>query len=189
MTLGLTIFDTAIGPCGIAWGPKGIVGVQFPQSDANRTRALLMKRCPGATEAQPPQDIVSAIEDIVALLSGEVRDLAHIDVDIADMPDFNRRVYAVARTIPPGKTMTYGEVVQQLGDPLLARDVGQALGQNRIPIIIPCHRVLTANGKSGGFSAPGGVATKMRLLSSEGAQPQGPDLFGDLPLAVRKSSR
>jgi methylated-DNA-[protein]-cysteine S-methyltransferase len=119
-------------------------------------------------------------------LSGEKRDLAHIAVDDSSVPDFNRRVYAVARKIPPGQTKSYGDIARALGDPLLARDVGQALGQNPTPIIVPCHRVLAANGKSGGFSAPGGVDTKMRVLTIEGAQPGGPTLFDDLPLARRR---
>ena len=101
-----------------------------------------------------------------------------------DTPQFNARVYAVARTIPPGQTMTYGEIAERLGDKLLAREVGTALGQNPCPIIMPCHRVLAAGGKTGGFSAPGGVVTKLRLLTIEGAQPAGPTLFDHLPLVA-----
>jgi len=105
------------------------------------------------------------------------------------MPDFNRRVYHVARTIPPGSTLSYGEVAARLGDRNLARDVAQALGQNPFPIIVPCHRVMAAGGKTGGFSAPGGVRTKLRLLSIERAQPGGPTLFAELPLATRPRKR
>ena len=188
MDYGLHIFDTAIGRCGIAWGPRGVTAVSFPERDVAKTQARLQQKCPQARPADPPPDIRSAVADILALLEGEKRDLAHIAVDDSAIPDFNRRVYAVARTIPPGETRSYGEIAKALGDPLLARDVGQALGQNPIPIVIPCHRVLAANGKSGGFSAPGGVNTKMRILSIEGAQPGGPTLFDDLPLAKRKRS-
>jgi methylated-DNA-[protein]-cysteine S-methyltransferase len=121
------------------------------------------------------------------LLRGELKDLSHVRIDLERVPEFNRRVYDVARTIGPGKTLSYGEIAERLGDRLLARDVGQALGQNPIPIIVPCHRVLAAGGKMGGFSAPGGAATKLRLLSIEGAQPGGPTLFDALPLVVRRS--
>jgi methylated-DNA-[protein]-cysteine S-methyltransferase len=121
---------------------------------------------------------------VIALLRGEPRDLADIVIDDARISAFNRKVYAIARTIPPGRTMTYGEIAERLGDKLLARDVGTALGENPTPIIMPCHRVLAADGKTGGFSAPGGVATKLRLLTIEGAQPGGPTLFERLPLVA-----
>jgi methylated-DNA-[protein]-cysteine S-methyltransferase len=125
------------------------------------------------------------------LLRGEPRDLNDIEIDNEGTPPFNARVYAVARTIPPGATMTYGEIAARLGDPLLAREVGTALGQNPCPIIMPCHRVLAAGGKSGsfktgGFSASGGVVTKLRLLTIEGAEPGGPTLFDRLPLEARR---
>ena len=148
-----------------------------------------MRRFPAAIEAVPPPNLQHAIDGVVALLRGEPRDLTGIVIDDTDTPEFNARVYAVARTIPPGQTMTYGEIAERLGDKLLARDVGVALGQNRCPIIMPCHRVLAASGKTGGFSAPGGVVTKMRLLSIEGAQPGGPTLFGALPLAAPRRRR
>ena len=105
---------------------------------------------------------------------------------ITALPEFNRKVYAIARTIPPGETLTYGEIAERLGDKLLARAVGQALGENPIPLIVPCHRVLAAGGKSGGFSAAGGVVTKLRLLTIEGAAPGGPTLFERLPLETRR---
>ncbi len=178
------LFETAIGACAIAWTGRGIVGVQIHERDAAATKSRIMRRFPAAQEAVPPPDVQHAIDGIVALLRGEPRDLTGIAIDDTDTPEFNARVYAVARTIPPGQTMTYGEIADRLGDRLLAREVGTALGQNRCPIIIPCHRVLAASGKTGGFSAPGGVVTKMRLLSIEGAQPGGPTLFGALPLAA-----
>ena len=124
----------------------------------------------------PPEAVQRTIEDIVALLAGECRDLSAAVLDWDAVPDFNRRVYDVARAIPAGSTLSYGEVAERLGDRNLARDVAQALGQNPFPIIVPCHRVMAAGGKTGGFSAPGGVRTKLRLLSIEGAQPGGPTL-------------
>ena len=124
-------------------------------------------------------------------MKGDARDFSGVALDLGNVPDFNQKVFAIARTIPAGQTLTYGEIATRLGDRLLARDVGQALGQNPFPIVVPCHRVLAASGKSGGiktggFSAPGGVDTKLRMLSIERAQPGGPTLFDDLPLATRK---
>ncbi|HET7847991.1 MAG TPA: methylated-DNA--[protein]-cysteine S-methyltransferase [Pseudolabrys sp.] len=183
-----TLFDTAIGCCGIAWSERGIAGVQLPEADQGQTRARLQRRFPAASEAVPPLKVQRAVEEIRALLRGERHDLADIVIDDDAVPDFNKRVYAIVRTVPPGATITYGEIAERLGDKLLARDVGQAMGQNPTPIVMPCHRVLAANGKPGGFSANGGVTTKLRLLTIEGAQPGGPTLFGSLPLAARTKS-
>lgn len=179
------LFDTAIGPCGIAWSERGILAVRFAEGDEKKTRERLLRRVPGATEAAPTPAVRHAIDGVIALLKGEPRDLADVVIDDAQTPEFNRKVYAIVRRVPPGKTITYGEIAERLGDKLLARDVGQAMGENPTPIIMPCHRVLAADGKTGGFSAPGGVKTKMRLLSIEGAQPGGPTLFERLPLAAR----
>jgi methylated-DNA-[protein]-cysteine S-methyltransferase len=126
---------------------------------------------------------------MVALFGGEARDLSGIRLDMSGVPSFHRNVYEVARTIAPGATMSYGEIATQLGEPGAARAVGQALGQNPFPIIVPCHRVLAAGGKTGGFSAHGGVATKLRLLSIEAAHAADPGLFGPLPLAARTERR
>lgn len=174
------LFDTAIGTCGIVWTARGICGVQLPEKDAAATAAV---------EAVPTPEVRHAIDGVVALLDGEKRDLSDIKIDDDGQADFNKRVYAIARTIPPGRTMTYGEIAERLGDKLLARDVGEAMGQNPTPIIMPCHRVMAADGKTGGFSAPGGVTTKLRLLTIEGAQPGGPTLFERLPLAARNRRR
>lgn len=178
------MFETAIGRCAIAWSERGIAGVQLPEGSERATKSRMLRRFPAAREAAPPASVERTIADIVALLGGERRDLSCAVLDIEAVPDFNRRVYAIARTIPAGGTMTYGEIAERLGDRQLARDVAQALSQNPFPIIIPCHRVMAAGGKMGGFSAPGGVRTKLRLLSIEGAQPSGPTLFADLPLAA-----
>ena len=167
MTLGFTTFDTALAPCGIAWSERGIVGVQLPEDNAAETRARLRRRFPDARELPPPPEVQLAIDGIVALLNGERRDLSAVTLDMGAVPEFNRRVYEVARTIPPGATLTYGEIASRLGDPGAARAVGRALGQNEFPIVIPCHRVLAAGGKTGGFTARGGVGTKLRLLAIE----------------------
>ncbi|HEY1435015.1 MAG TPA: methylated-DNA--[protein]-cysteine S-methyltransferase [Thermoanaerobaculia bacterium] len=176
--VSFALFDTAIGACGIAWGPGGVLGLWLPGPGAGATRRRLLGRLPGAGEAEPPPGIRSAIEGCRALLRGEAADLSDVRIDEAGVPEFHRRVYAVARTISPGRTLTYGEIARRLGDPLEARAVGHALGQNPFPLVVPCHRVLAANGKTGGFSAPGGAATKLRLLEIEGARaPAIPTLF------------
>jgi methylated-DNA-[protein]-cysteine S-methyltransferase len=186
---GMTVFETAVGVCGLAWGPRGIVAVQLPEANADLTLARLKRRCPDANPRTPRPDIQRAIGEITALLAGERRDLGHIVLDMNDIAEFERRVYAIVRNIPPGSTLTYGEVAARLGDPRLAREVGAALGRNPFPIVVPCHRVLAANGRTGGFSAPGGVDTKMKMLSAERAQPGGPGLFDALPLARRPQPR
>ena len=165
-----TLFDTAIGTCGIVWNERGLIGVHLPDTTHARTRASVTHRFAGAEPADPPPDVQHAIDGIVALLRGEKRDLREIALDYGRVPEFNRRVYELARTIGPGATLTYGEIAQRLGGPGTARAVGQALGQNPWPIIVPCHRVLAADGGMGGFSAPGGVATKRRMLEIEGVE-------------------
>jgi methylated-DNA-[protein]-cysteine S-methyltransferase len=180
------LFDTAIGACAIVWSARGIAGVQLPEASADATRARVVRRFAGVHESKPTADVQRVIDRVVALLRGERPDFNDVTLDFGDLPEFNRKVYDIARTIPAGQTMTYGEIAERLGDKLLARDVGTALGQNPVPLIMPCHRVLAAGGKTGGFSASGGVVIKFRLLSIEGAQPGGPTLFERLPLAVRR---
>jgi O-6-methylguanine DNA methyltransferase len=134
----------------------------------------------GARAASPAPDVQSAIDGIVALVGGEASDLSAVALDMERVPPFDRRVYEVARTIPPGATHSYGEIAARLGAPGAARAVGQALGQNPFAIVVPCHRVLAAGGKPGGFSANGGITTKLRLLAIEGARPSGQlPLFDD----------
>jgi methylated-DNA-[protein]-cysteine S-methyltransferase len=186
-----TLFDTAIGRCVIAWSERGIVGVQLPERHDDAMRARLLRRHPGAREAAPPEKVARAIEGIVAVVAGEPRDLANVVLDLSGVPEFNRRVYAVARTIKPGATLSYGAIAAQLGE-ADARGVGEAMGRNPCPIIVPCHRVVAAGGKTGGFSAPGGAATKRRLLAIEGASAEAPTLFdrhGGLDFAVKRGAR
>jgi methylated-DNA-[protein]-cysteine S-methyltransferase len=172
------LFDTTIGRCAIAWGEKGIVGVWLPESADRRMLTRIRRRLPEAVEGEPAAEVRAAIDSLTALLAGERRDLSGISLDLSSVTSFPRRVYEIARTIPPGETRTYGEIAAKLGNPSLAREVGQALARNPFPLVVPCHRVLAANGKSGGFSAPGGVATKLRLLQIEGARsPAIPTLF------------
>lgn len=170
MEQGVSCFDTALGVCGIAWQASEIVGVALPARDVERTRATLRARCPDAVERAAPDEVRAVIAAIDALLRGEHRDLLDVRLCMASVPEFARRVYAAARTIPPGSTSTYGALAATVGEPGAARAVGHALGTNPFPIIVPCHRVLAADGSAGGFSAPGGTRTKLRMLEIEGGQ-------------------
>jgi O-6-methylguanine DNA methyltransferase len=170
MASGFALFDTAIGRCGVAWGERGVAGVQLPEAGARETRARLLQRFPAAAEAAPPPEVQRVIDRIVTLLRGEASDLSAVALDMDQVPAFHRRVYEAARAIPAGMTLSYGDIAARVGAPGAARAVGQALGRNPFPIVVPCHRVLAAGGKIGGFSAQGGVATKRRMLAIEGAQ-------------------
>jgi methylated-DNA-[protein]-cysteine S-methyltransferase len=182
--LGFTLFDTPIGACGLVWGAHGLVGALLPEADAGATRLRARRRFGGALETTPPIEIEHVATRVVALLQGQPDDLLDLELDLSAVPHFNRRVYAIARSIRPGTTLTYGEVAARLGAPHAARAVGQALGANPFPIIVPCHRVLAAGGKAGGFSANGGTRTKLRLLQIEGAPlGAGPGLFDPPPPA------
>ncbi len=175
---GFTLFDTAIGRCGIAWNHRGVAGVHLPGGSDGKTRERILRRFPGAEETAPPPAIRQAIDGITALLAGEPRDLSSVALDMDGVQELHRRVYEIARTIPPGETLTYGEIARRLGDPLQARAVGQALAQNPFAIVVPCHRVLASGGRTGGFSAPGGTDTKLRILEIEGARARAiPTLF------------
>jgi methylated-DNA-[protein]-cysteine S-methyltransferase len=169
-TSGFALFDTAVGRCGVAWSEHGLTGVQLPQPNEAQTRTRLLQRAHAELpEASPPLAVAQAIGGMTALLAGQKIDLTHIELDLSRVAEFNRGVYAIAREIPPGKTLTYGDIARRLGGVELSRDVGQALGQNPFPIVVPCHRVLAAGGKPGGFSANGGVKTKLKMLAIEGA--------------------
>jgi methylated-DNA-[protein]-cysteine S-methyltransferase len=175
--VGYAFFDTAIGVCAIGWGPGGVVSVQLPEGDVERTRARLLRHHPDAAEQAPPADVQDAIDALRALLEGEHVDLSGIVLDTSRVPAFALRVYAAARQIEPGQTLTYGEIAERIGAPGEARAVGQALGRNPYPLVVPCHRVVAAGGRTGSFSARGGVTTKLRLLDIERAQAGAGRLF------------
>lgn len=178
---GFALFETAIGPCGIAWGEKGIVGAQLPETDEVATRARMAARCAALEEAVPPPAVQAAMVALAAVLAGTSKDLLlDVVLDEDAVPAFHRRVYALARRIPVGETRTYGELAESLGSKGLARAVGQALGRNPFAPIVPCHRILAADGRPGGFSAHGGALAKLRMLAIEGAQIGGTaSLFDD----------
>lgn len=167
---GWTLFDTALGPMGVAWGEQGLRALQLPDPDADRIRSRLRRHASGSAPASPPAEVQAAIDGIRALLRGGPADLAAIRLDMRRIPPFERRVYEAARGIPPGSVLSYGELAERLGDRQLARAVGQALARNPFAPVVPCHRVLAAGGRAGGFSAPGGLRTKWQLLQIERAR-------------------
>jgi methylated-DNA-[protein]-cysteine S-methyltransferase len=180
------LFPTAIGVCAIAWSEAGVTGVWFPEASDAATRARVVRRAPDAVESEPPPAIGEAIAAITALLDGGRADLGGIELDLKGVEPFERKVLEAARRIPPGSTRTYGELAAEVGEPGAARAVGAAMARNHFPIVVPCHRVLAAGGGFGGFSAPGGLESKARLLTIERAAiSAAPLLFDDLPIAVR----
>ena len=161
------LFDTPIGRCGIAWTDLGVCAVQIPEQDEATTRRRLLRQWPETEEVEPPPGVAEIIDRIVALLRGEEIEFFDCQLDLRGTTVFEREVYAAALAIPPGQTTTYGAIAETVGQPGAARAVGRALGANPVPIVVPCHRVVASNGKSGGFSAPGGAATKLRMLAIE----------------------
>ncbi len=167
---GYCLFETPLGLCGIAWSgePPAVTLLQLPEATPERTEARLARQTGVGAARVPPPRIVQVIERLRKHLEGDVQDLRDIALDLDGAAPFARKVYEAARQIPPGQTMTYGELAKAAGRPGAARAVGQALGKNPVAVIIPCHRVLAAGGKPGGFSAHGGRTTKARMLAAEG---------------------
>ena len=170
MTTHHHLFPTAIGTCGVAWSDRGLVAVQLPEKDETATEKRLTVKAASAGPAEPPPSIVALVADIRRYLAGEQVDFSAVAVDLQSIEPFRRKLYEALRGIGYGHTTTYGTLAKELGttDWEGARDVGEAMGRNPVPIVIPCHRVLAASGKLGGFSAPGGPATKKKLLALEG---------------------
>jgi len=175
---GYTVFDTAIGRCGIAWGDSGVLGVQLPEAREIETRRRLLRLYSEARELRPPLNVEFAIEGIVALLRGQPSDLSDVTLDMSGVHAFNARVYAFTRTIPRGETRTYGDVASSLRASGAAHSVAQAISKNPFMIIVPCHRVLEAGSYADKISPNGGAISKRRLLSIEGAgSPSSKTLF------------
>ena len=164
-----TLFCTAIGACGLAWNGAGVVRLQLPEETVADTTRRLTKGLDDPQATRPPQHIQQGIDAIIALTDGANADLTGTKLDMSGVSPYNVRLYQAIRAIPPGRTRTYGQVAGDLGEPGGARAVGRAMGHNPWPIIVPCHRVVAANGGTGGFSAYGGVSTKLRLLAIEQA--------------------
>ena len=165
---GYTIFDSTIGRCGIAWGASGIVAVQLPEAREIDTRRRMLRQYPDARELRPSRNAEIAIEGIAALLRCQPSDFSDVTLDMRGMPPFNRRVCEVARTIPRGETVTLAEFARQLGAGGATHAVGQAIGRNPFAILVPCHRVLAADGSLRGYTGGGGIRTKQQLLMLEG---------------------
>jgi methylated-DNA-[protein]-cysteine S-methyltransferase len=163
------IFETAGGFCGIAWNNVGITRFQLPTKSAEAAERTLLRRLPGAERGAPTPEVVEAVAAVKRYFEGEETDFSGFKLDLGGQDPFFEQIYAAARRVGWGRTTTYGTLAKELGaGPEAARDVGQAMAKNPVALIIPCHRVLAAGGKVGGFSAPGGSAAKIRMLALEG---------------------
>jgi methylated-DNA-[protein]-cysteine S-methyltransferase len=163
------IFETVSGFCGIAWTNVGITRFQLPSRNAATTERILRRRAFGAERGAPTPDVAEAVAAAGRYFEGAETDFSSFTLDLTDQDALFQRIYAAARQVGWGRTTTYGALAKQLGlGPEAARDVGQAMANNPVALIIPCHRVLAAGGKLGGFSAPGGSSTKARMLALEG---------------------
>lgn len=170
------LFETSLGACGIAWrqaansnSQAAVTHIQLPEATPQATASRIARKASSHQRSTPPPEIAAIIEKIRKHLQGEVQDFRSVALDLENVEPFFRQIYEATREIPPGQTRTYGEIAKAVGQPTAAQDVGQAMAKNPVPIIIPCHRVSAAGGKLGGFSAPGGPATKAKLLALEGA--------------------
>lgn len=169
------VFETAAGFCAIAWSAAGIARFHLPTSTAQATERSLRRRLVDAAPGTPPADVATVIEAAKRYFAGEAIDFSNVALDLGGQDEFFRKIYAAARRVGWGQTTTYGSLAKELGaGPEGARDVGQAMAKNPVPLIIPCHRVLAAGGKLGGFSAPGGATTKQRMLEMEGRRAEAP---------------
>jgi methylated-DNA-[protein]-cysteine S-methyltransferase len=162
------IFQTATGFCGVTWNDVGITRFQLPTRSPDAAERILLRRVPGVEPGTPTPEVAEFVAATNRYFQGEETDFSRFTLDLSDQAEFFKRIYALARKIRWGQTTTYGALAKELGaGPEAARDVGQAMAKNPVPLIIPCHRVLAAGGKIGGFSAPGGSATKFRMLELE----------------------
>lgn len=165
------VFDVAGGFCGIAWSDAGVARFVLPARTAQAAERSLLRRLPDAEPGTPPPEVLGAVGAVKRYFQGAEVDFSDLQLDLAGQDDFFRQIYAATRRVGWGHTTTYGALAKALGaGPEAARDVGQAMAKNPVPLIIPCHRVLAAGGKVGGFSAPGGSATKIRMLEMEGVR-------------------
>lgn len=170
------IFETASGFCGVAWSEFGVSRFQLPTKSAEATERLLLRRAPSATRGAAPPEIAAAVAAVKRYFDGEEVDFSSVNLDLGDQDAFFAQIYAAARQVGWGQTTTYGALAKALGaGPEAARDVGQAMARNPVALIIPCHRVLAAGGKIGGFSAPGGSEAKRRMLELEGVLVRPPE--------------
>jgi methylated-DNA-[protein]-cysteine S-methyltransferase len=169
-----TVFDTAAGWCGIGWNGRGIVRFHLPEKTQAAAERAMQRKLGGAHSAEPTEAVTEAIAAARRYFAGEAVEFDRLTLDLDGQEPFFRQIYEALRRVGWGRTTTYGTLAKELGaGPEAARDVGQAMAKNPVPLIIPCHRVLAAGGRIGGFSAPGGAASKQRMLELEGAAPAG----------------
>ncbi len=165
------IFATTMGFCGVAWSELGVTRFQLPMKSAEAAERLLRRRAPDAEPGAPGPDIADVVAAAKRYFEGEETDFSTVRLDLAGEDAFFRQIYDALRRLGWGRTTTYGALAKEVGAGReAARDVGEAMARNPAPLIIPCHRVLAAGGKIGGFSAPGGLTTKIRMLELEGVR-------------------
>ena len=170
---GYVVFETAIGPCAVVWRGERLVASSLPEASRTALVERIRRKFPAVPECVPPDAVARAVALVTAHLGGELQDLSQIEIDLDDWPDARRRILEASRSIPAGRTLTYGELSDTLGMRHGARAVGQAMAANPLPPVVPCHRLLGADRKLHGFSAYGGIATKRRLLTLEHADLEG----------------
>ena len=179
ITAGHAVLETVIGFMGIAWSKRGLIRLCLPERSREAVERRLFRHGGVSSSTDQPQWVVDLIASIKAYAAGEDVDFSGVPVDLAGIDDFRLAIYDAARKLGFGETTTYGDIARRLGDVALSRAVGAALGANPIPLIVPCHRVLGSNGKAGGFSAPSGAGSKMKMLALErAASPEGQFSFG-----------
>lgn len=164
------IFRTAHGFVALAWRDEKVIGLRLPSGDVQASEQALRRRWPDAAIGKPGGDIVNAVASIESYFDGAHEDFRDVAIDLGRQEPFFARVYDHVRALGWGETSSYGDVARALhASPEAARSVGQAMAKNPIPLLVPCHRVLAAGGRIGGFSAPGGSDSKARMLELEGA--------------------
>lgn len=167
------LFETAHGFAAIGWNERGVTSFRLPASTADEARRALLRRLPDAVEATPTERAAAVVEMARRYFTGERIDFGEVPLDLGRQDPLFAKIYDLVRGLGYGETTTYGAVAKALGEgPEVARDVGQAMAKNPIPLIVPCHRVLAAGGRIGGFSAPGGSNAKARMLELEGTAPE-----------------
>ena len=170
-SISFCLYDTEFGVAAIAWTAKGICGHQLPEKDAQATEARLNSHFPTAKACKPPEEIVMLTRRLRRHLEGSVQDFSNVRLDLTGVPPFHTKIYQALQKIPTGQTVSYNDLAALAGSPGAARAVGQAMAKNPISVIVPCHRVLSASGDIGGFTAYGGLDTKRQLLQYESALP------------------
>ena len=195
-TSGATTFATAIGRCGLTWSESGICSVELPQAKPADLKRLLIDHLEPmsastavsiATLDDAPREIRDAAMRIAAVTHGADDDLVDVRLDETSLSDFARAIYSTLRKVPPGDTITYGDLAHRAGyhSANMPRAIGQVMGRNPFGIVVPCHRVVAANGRLGGYSAHGGTATKLRLLRAEARGDAAPDMPYDVAAGRR----